>query len=243
MTGIAGASRISGPVSGALVSVALTVAGLAALIGVLPFASPQAPALALGLFALVVLVVLDRLPAHHPHARFGAANSITLLRAAGVAAFAALAAEPRLLAGDTAWWAVGAATAILALDGFDGALARRHRTASAFGARFDMEVDALFILVLAALALALGKAGPWVLGLGLMRYAFLAAGCLLPDLRASLPPSLRRKAICVFQIATLTLLLVPPIAPPLSAGLAALAFAVLTASFATDVRWLLARPR
>lgn len=242
MTGIARASWHSGPASGALVAVALTVAGLAALIGVLPFASPQAPALAFGLFALVCLLVFERLPTHHPHARFGAANSITLLRAAGVAAFAALAAEPRLLAGDTAWWAVGAAAAILALDGIDGVLARRQRTVSAFGARFDMEVDALFILVLAALDLALDKAGPWVLGLGLMRYAFLAACRLLPTLRAPLPPSLRRKAICVFQIATLTLLLAPPIAPPISAGLAALAFAVLTASFATDVRWLFARP-
>ena len=39
-----------------------------------------------------------------------------------------------------------------ALDGVDGWLARRSGIASAFGARFDMEIDALLILVLAVLA-------------------------------------------------------------------------------------------
>jgi multidrug efflux pump subunit AcrA (membrane-fusion protein) len=38
------------------------------------------------------------------------------------------------------------------LDGVDGWLARRHEIASRFGARFDMEVDALLILALSVLA-------------------------------------------------------------------------------------------
>ena len=36
----------------------------------------------------------------------------------------------------------------LALDGVDGQVARRTRTVSALGARFDMEVDAFLVLVL-----------------------------------------------------------------------------------------------
>jgi phosphatidylglycerophosphate synthase len=40
---------------------------------------------------------------------------------------------------------------LLALDGLDGWLARRFGLASAYGARFDMEVDGFLILVLALL--------------------------------------------------------------------------------------------
>ena len=49
----------------------------------------------------------------------------------------------------------------------------RSNEASSFGARFDMETDALLILVLAALVWQHGKAGPWILAAGLMRYAFV----------------------------------------------------------------------
>jgi phosphatidylglycerophosphate synthase len=130
------------------------------------------------------------------------------------------------------------ALGLLALDGIDGWLARRQRLETAFGARFDMEVDALFILVLAALAVGLGKAGAWVLALGMMRYGFVAASLAWPWLAAPLPPSLRRKAVCVLQIAVLAALLAPPVAPPVSGALAAAAFAALAWSFAVDVRWL-----
>ncbi|MEJ1964856.1 MAG: CDP-alcohol phosphatidyltransferase family protein [Gammaproteobacteria bacterium] len=49
------------------------------------------------------------------------------------------------------------------LDGIDGWLARSRHTASDFGARFDMETDAVLILALAALAWQFDKAGVWVL--------------------------------------------------------------------------------
>ena len=77
----------------------------------------------------------------------------------------------------------------LALDGVDGKVARRTGTSSALGARFDMEVDAFLILVLSAASpLSLG---PWVLAIGAMRYAFVAAAEVLAWLRAALPPSYR----------------------------------------------------
>ena len=39
-----------------------------------------------------------------------------------------------------------------------------------------MEVDAALILILSILVWLHGKAGPWVIACGLMRYTFVAAG-------------------------------------------------------------------
>ena len=93
--------------------------------------------------------------------------------------------------------------------------------ASAFGARFDMEVDAFLILVLAALAWRFDKAGVWVLASGLMRYAFVAAAWVWPWLNAPLPPSRRRQTVCVWQIGVLIGTIAPIIRPPFSALVAA----------------------
>jgi hypothetical protein len=74
-----------------------------------------------------------------------------------------------------------------------------------------------------------------------MRYGFVLAGRLVPALARPLPPSDRRRAVCGLQVAVLGLLLAPPVAPPVSAWLAAAAFAALVTSFAVDVAWLLRR--
>jgi phosphatidylglycerophosphate synthase len=213
-------------------------AGLAGVVAALPFRGVLPALAALALFATVGAVARERITAHHRHGRLGAGNVLTLVRAAGAAALGAMALEPGLLGGGAAWGAAAGAALLLALDGLDGWAARRQGLASAFGARLDLEVDALLILVLAALATGLGKAGPWVLGLGLLRYAFVAAGWLVPALRRPLPPSRRRKAVCGLQVAVLGLLLAPPVGPPLSEVMAAGAFAALAWSFAVDVRWL-----
>src|SRR5437867_3690361 len=80
-------------------------------------------------------------------------------------------------------YATAAATAgaiVTLLDGVDGWLARRTHMASTFGERFDMETDALLILVLSVLAWQYDKAGAWLVLAGLLRYLFVAAGWLLP---------------------------------------------------------------
>src|ERR671918_671129 len=104
-----------------------------------------------------------------------------------------------------------------------GLLARRLGLASHFGARFDLEVDAFLILVLALLVWQAGKVGPWVLAIGLLRYLFVLAGRLLPWLRQPLPPSRRRQAVCVQQGVTLVLCLLPPVGTLLASLLAGLA--------------------
>ena len=188
------------------------------------------------IFAAVMTVVFAFYRGHHPWPRLGAANQVTMVRAGLVALLAATLGEP--WSGSLTGIVAAAALLAVALDGVDGWLARRGRTASPFGARFDMETDALLILVLAATAWKSGQAGAWVLLSGLLRYLFVAAGWLLPWLRAPLPANRRRQAVCVVQMVALVSVLAPVVTPPVSDGVAAAALAGLAASFAIDVRWL-----
>src|SRR5260221_725029 len=95
------------------------------------------------------------------------------------------------------------------LEGVDGWLARRGGMASRFGARFDMEIDALSVLVFTFVLLRAGQAGAWVLAIGLTRYIFVGVGWLWPPLRRELAPSLRRKTICVVVGSALLVALAP----------------------------------
>ncbi len=185
-------------------------------------------------FIGAVVIVLARRRLAAPS--FGAANRITLGRAALTALLIGLFGEPA--APGLAWTALAVAIAVLILDGVDGAVARRRGQESRFGARFDMEVDALLILVLAVLTLQFAKAGVWVLAAGLLRYAFVAAGAVLPWLAAPLPPRWRRQAVCVVQVVSLIVCLAPFILTPWSAIAAALGIAALIWSFTVDVVWL-----
>ena len=168
--------------------------------------------------------------------RVGYANLVTGGRLVLVGFVAWLVSQP--VAPEVAWTAVVVSTIAALLDIADGWVARRTGTATAFGARFDMEVDAVLIMVLAGLAWAWGKAGAWVLLSGLLRYGFVASGWLLPWLRNPLPPSLRRKTICVVQIVALIVVLGPIVTPPLSTLIAAAGLMVLGYSFVVDTLWL-----
>ena len=181
----------------------------------------------------------------HPYARFGGANRVTLLRLALAGLLVALLREPVWIAaapadGHTmlAWAVVASATNTAVLDAVDGPLARRSGLASPFGARFDMETDAAFILVLCALVWQADQAGVWVLAAGLMRYVFVAAGWRWRWLAAPLPPSRRRQTVCVVQIVSLIVCLAPVVGSALSTALAAVSLALLSLSFAIDVHQL-----
>jgi phosphatidylglycerophosphate synthase len=167
---------------------------------------------------------------------FGAANSVTLVRA--VLVLLLLSALGSAVTSALAWVLVALAIVAVALDGVDGALARGRGEQSDFGARFDMETDALLILVLAALVWQHGKAGVWILLAGLLRYLFVAASYVWPWLGAALPPSRRRQAVCVVQIASLIGALAPLVASPASRAVALVGLALLVWSFVVDVAWL-----
>ena len=187
-------------------------------------------------FVVVFAIVLRGLPNHSPNLRFGPANRVTLVRLALVALLAAGIGEPDVAT--IAWAAIVIATTAALLDALDGSLARAHGIASEFGARFDMETDALMVLVLSLLVIHFDKAGMWIIAAGLMRYVFVLTAKAWPWLARPLPPSQRRKAVCVAQITSLIVCLGPIIPLAWSQSIAAASLAALTASFAVDIVWL-----
>lgn len=166
------------------------------------------------------------------------ADHVTLARLVLIGCVAALVTG-RLVHGGPAGAPVALAAVALVLDGVDGRVARRTGTASELGARFDMEADALLILVLSVQVAAL--VGLWVLAIGAMRYAFAAASWAAPWLRAPLPPSFARKAVAVVQGVVLTA--AASGAVPYAAVFVAAALALLVWSFGRDVLALAARHR
>ena len=112
--------------------------------------------------------------------RLGPADWVTLARATLAVGVAALVADSFEQPAPVALLVTLAAVALV-LDAVDGWVARRTGTASPLGAHFDGEVDAFLILVLSVYVAR--SAGAWVLAIGAARYAFLAAGWLLPWMR------------------------------------------------------------
>lgn len=190
-------------------------------------------------YGVVAMILFARAPRAANVRGLGAANRITLLRLALIVPLTALLYPPDVLSEFGRWWVVGLGTLALVLDGLDGRVARRTGTASAFGARFDMETDAFLLLVLSGLVWAEGRVGPWVLLVGGMRYLFVAAAWMLPALNGELFPSLRRRVVCVVQGAALLVALAPIIPSALTAPVMGFALASLTWSFAVDSVWLL----
>lgn len=180
-----------------------------------------------------------RLPADYPHTRFGACNAVTLLRAGLAACLLTPLLTPSPAGGSLEEWSIVLlALAALSLDGIDGLLARRSGLASAYGARFDMEVDAGLSLILTLHLLADNTLGPYVILLGIMRYVFIAASVPFPWLAAPLPERFGRKVVCVVQVAALIALQVPVLPVALAQWIAFGAVAALLWSFGRDTLWL-----
>ena len=187
-------------------------------------------------FAAAAILVVSRVGSHHPFPRFGAANTVTLLRVALVAGVAGFIGETP--SDHIAWLAAGAVTVVALLDGVDGWLARRSAQHSAFGARFDMETDAALILILSVLVWHHEKAGTWVLACGLMRYGFVVAGWILPWMAGPLRSTRRGKSVAIAQLVGLGVALLPVVPVPISVVVAAITLALLVWSFAVDIAWL-----
>src|ERR671911_689996 len=115
-------------------------------------------------------------------------------------------------------------------------LARRTNTVTALGARFDMETDAFLILVLSVYVAPI--VGPAVLAIGGMRYAYAAAGGVLPWLRAPLPTRYSAKVVAAIQGIVLVLAASALVPQTTATGLVAVALGLLMWSFGHDVRWL-----
>jgi len=125
------------------------------------------------------------------------------------------------------------AAVALALDLVDGYIARRTGTASEFGARFDMEVDAYLIAVL-SIHVASAFGWWWVLLIGAMRYLYVAAGQVLSWLRLPLPPRRSAKVIAAVQGVTLVVAASELAPRPLARVALVVALVLLTVSFGLD---------
>ena len=128
------------------------------------------------------------------------------------------------------------AVVALVLDRVDGWVVRRTGKASPLGGHFDAEVDAFLILVLSVYVAR--SLGAWVLAIGLARYAFLAAGWLLPWMRETLPPRYWRKVVAATQGIVLTITAADVVPQALAEVAVAAALALLAESFGRDVWWL-----
>lgn len=183
--------------------------------------------------ALALAYLLRR----EPIAQMGACNLATLIRLLITSVFVAPLVAPLAAPGSPAV-VLSLALLALALDGLDGWLARRLQQTSEFGARFDMEVDAVFGLILALNAWAAGTIGPIVLLLGMPRYVFAAAALYWPWIDRALPDRFGRKLVCVLQITVLIALQLPALAGGPAALLVTVGFTALAWSFGRDLRWL-----
>jgi phosphatidylglycerophosphate synthase len=173
-------------------------------------------------------------------ATVGPADLVTLARAALVGGVAALVAEsfaePVPVAALT-----GLAVVALVLDGVDGRVARRTGTVSAVGARFDMEVDSVLVLLLSGYVAA--SLGPWVLAVGSAHYLLVVARRGLPWLRAPLPPRHWCKVVAVAQGVVLVVAATGALPRPVAVLALVVVAVLLVESFGREVRelWRISR--
>jgi phosphatidylglycerophosphate synthase len=210
---------------------AVLLAALSAGAGLGPVGWLAGTAYTLGLWALLAAAARRALVT-----TLAPADLVTLVRAVLVGCATALVADGLWNGGASVAPLVVVAAVALVLDAVDGQVARRTGTASALGARFDMEVDAFLLLVLSVHVAA--GAGPWVLAIGAMRYAFVAASWTAPWLRAPLPPRHSAKAVAALQGIVLLVATADVAPPPLAVTLLATALALLGWSFGRTVVWL-----
>lgn len=198
------------------------------------------PLRVVAVYAAVGALILLFRPGSFPGSGMGPANRVTLGRIVVALPLAAFALQGGELSVPSRWWIVGLGTLALVLDGVDGWVARRSESGTEFGARFDMETDAALLLVLSVLAWRSGQVGMWALGIGALRYLFVALGFVVARLGEPLFPSLRRKVVCVIQGIALLVAVGPIVPGRLAAAIVGCALTALVVSFGRDGLWLLA---
>ena len=178
--------------------------------------------------------------------RLGTANQITLVRGwliSLLAATAFLAADP----GQARWLAWLPASLYLAIGIFDycdGLVARLTRTESLLGARFDMALDALGLLVASTAAVALNRLPAVYLLAGLSYYLFQLASKYRRFRGRSLRPLAYRpfaRAIAAINMIFVGLALMPVFAANLVHHAALLFMLPLLLGFVWD--WLVVSER
>jgi phosphatidylglycerophosphate synthase len=166
----------------------------------------------------------------------GPADVVTLARASLITGVVALVADRFGSGAMPVRTLVVLASVALALDAVDGQVARRTGTASELGARFDMEVDAFLVLVLSVQVATTHT--PWALAIGAMRYAYVAAGRVLPWLTGTLPVRVSAKVVAAVQGIVLIVAVTGVLPHGLATALVLAALGALVWSFGRSVAWL-----
>jgi phosphatidylglycerophosphate synthase len=219
----------AGPVTG-LIAQVLLLAAIAATVGL------DGAGWVVGVTCVAITITaLTRGLARYCCNRLGPADWVTLARGSLAVGVAALTADSFDQPAPVALL-VTLTVVALCLDAVDGWIVRRTRTATPLGARFDGEVDAFLILVLSVYVAR--SAGSWVLAIGAARYAFLAAGWLLPWMREALPPRYWRKVVAATQGIVLAITAADVLPQALTRVALVGALALLAESFGRDVWWL-----
>ncbi|HEY7813029.1 MAG TPA: CDP-alcohol phosphatidyltransferase family protein, partial [Nakamurella sp.] len=213
-----------------LLGVLVLLAVLAATVGL------RAPGALIGVaYGLTLTVLLIRAMARSGRTRLGPADAVTLARAVLIGGLTALVADSFSGSAQVPLM-VALASVALALDAVDGRVARRTGTVSTGGARFDMEVDAVLLLVLAVYDVRL--LGGWVLLIGAARYLFVAASWVWPWLRGPTPPRFWGKVVAAVQGIVLTVAMAELLPAPVTALATVAALSLLAESFGRQVWWL-----
>ena len=186
-------------------------------------------------YLVVATVLVSTALARRKAERIGPANAVTATRSMLIGIVTAVIVTSFTQPVPPAFL-VALVVPTLALDAVDGWVARRTRSESALGARFDMEADAFLLLVLSAYDGRL--IGWWILAIGLMRYLFVAAGWLFPSMRAQLPHRYWRKVVTAVCGIALVLVASGLLPSPFDVVAGAVALGLLFESFGRDVIWL-----
>lgn len=179
---------------------------------------------ALGSFAVLLWLARGQ---YTPQGVFGAANAVSLSRLLLLCAFGTLVVRPGPRE-------AALLVLIFALDGLDGWLARRQSTCSAFGARFDMEVDALMVLLVGFMLFGNERLPAFILVPGALRYAYVLALWVVPGRLREAPASrFGRYGFTLMAVA----LCASTWPLPWHRPFAALASLVIVLSFARSLLW------
>lgn len=225
------ASRLQSATRSERWSLANAVAIFPAAVGTLWLRS-LTPLLLVGIAMLGLLVVAER-ARWTSEGTFGIANGVTAFRIGLLALLLpAATAGPTLL--------IALSLLILALDGLDGWLARRRALSSEFGAFFDKETDALFLLLLCGLAAFRGALPLWILGAGLLRYGFVVVLFLLPTPQKTESRSSMARYVYGMMVGALLASFLPY--PSLYRPLVVVATAALLVSFGCSL-WRIVAPQ
>jgi CDP-diacylglycerol--glycerol-3-phosphate 3-phosphatidyltransferase len=172
-------------------------------------------ALPLWLLVLALLVALGRQERHQ--GRLGLATQLTLARGLLLAALAGFAAQAPSLDPRLALLPGLLYTTAALIDLVDGYVARRRGEESALGARLDVAVDALGLVVGPLAAVALGRLPAFYLLVGSAYYLFHGGLWLRRRLKLAihpLPASRTTRMYAGYQMGLVATVLFPVVGPP-----------------------------